>query len=93
MARPPLDEDQLGLLQGTLDSVLLAALSALVGAVSLSAGTIGYGLTPLGWPVRAVLIVGGVLLILPGWNMLGIGSALVAAGLLMQLRGWRAARG
>lgn len=80
------------LLQGTLDSVLLAAVSALVGAVSLSAGTIGYGLTPLGWPVRGVLIVGGVLLILPGWNMLGIGSLLVAAGLLMQLRGWRATR-
>ena len=80
------------LLQGTLDSVLLAAISALIGAVSLSAGTIGYGLVALNWPVRAILVAGGVLLILPGWNMLGMGSVLVAAGVLLQLRGWRAAR-
>ena len=80
------------LLQGTLDAVLLAAISALIGAVSLSAGTIGYGLVALSWPVRAILIAGGVLLILPGWNMLGMGSVLVVAGVLMQLRGWRAAR-
>ena len=79
------------LLQGTWDSVVLAALSALLGAVSLSAGTIGYGLRVLTWPERAVLIAGGVMLILPGWNMLGMGSALVAAGILLQLRGRRPA--
>lgn len=81
------------LLRGSWDSVALAAVSALVGAVSLSAGTIGYGLRVLTWPVRCVLIAGGVLLILPGWNMLAAGSALVAAGILLQLRGLRRTSG
>jgi hypothetical protein len=31
------------------------------------------------------------MLILPGWNMLGMGSALVAAGILLQFRRPRAA--
>lgn len=73
-------------------AMALAALSALAGAVSLSAGTIGYGLVALTWPVRAILIAGGVLLILPGWNMLGMGSALVVAGVLLQFRRVRAVR-
>jgi len=77
------------LLRGSLDSVLLAAVSALVGAISLSAGTIGFGLRILAWPVRALLIVGGVFLILPGWNMLAVGSVLVAGGFLLQFRGDR----
>jgi len=78
------------LLRGSVDAVALAAVSALVGAISLSAGIIGFGLRALAWPVRAVLIAGGILLILPGWDMLAIGSVLVAIGIFLQLPGLRA---
>ena len=73
------------LLRGSLDAIVLAVTSALAGAVSVSAGTIGYGLRRLGWFERALLIVGGVLLILPGiWTLIA-GSLLVGVSLIMQL--------
>lgn len=72
------------LLIGPVNSVAVGVASAFVGAVSVSSGTIGYGLRRLGWIERALLIAGGVLLILPGWRTLMIGSALVGISLLTQ---------
>lgn len=80
------------LLRGSLDVVLLGACSALVGAVSVSAGTIGYGLRRLGWFERALLISGGALLILPGWRTLIVGAILVSLALLLQSRSLIGAR-
>lgn len=72
------------LLRGSPESVAIAVASALIGAVSLSAGTIGYALRQLAWHERGLLICGGVLLILPGWHTLGIGLGLVGLALLLQ---------
>jgi TRAP transporter 4TM/12TM fusion protein len=79
------------LLIGSFDAIVLGVSSAFAGAVSVSAGTIGYGLRRLGWFERALLIVGGVLLILPGWRTLIIGSVLVGISMLLQspLFQWR----
>ncbi len=81
------------LLRGPVDSIVMGVTSAFAGAVSVSAGTIGYGLRPLGWFERVLLIVGGALLILPGWRTLIAGTSLVGVSLLMQLRffHWRGA--
>lgn len=81
------------LLRGPVDSIVMGVTSAFAGAVSVSAGTIGYGLRPLGWFERVLLIVGGALLILPGWRTLIAGTLLVGISLLMQLPffHWRAA--
>jgi TRAP transporter 4TM/12TM fusion protein len=73
------------LLRGPVDSIVMGVTSAFAGAVSVSAGTIGYGLRPLGWFERVLLIVGGALLILPGWRTLIVGTLLVGVSLLMQL--------
>jgi TRAP transporter 4TM/12TM fusion protein len=80
------------LLRGPVDAIVMGVTSAFAGAVCVSAGTIGYGLRELGWHERALLIVGGALLILPGWRTLIVGSLLVGVSLLMQLRHfyWRA---
>jgi TRAP transporter 4TM/12TM fusion protein len=72
------------LLRGSPDAVFIAAASALIGAVSLSAGTIGYALRQLSWFERGLLICGGVLLILPGWHALIVGLGLVGLALLLQ---------
>lgn len=76
------------LLIGSFDAIVLGVTSALAGAVSVSAGTIGYGLRRLGWFDRTLLIVGGALLILPGWRTLIIGSILVGISLLLQSLLW-----
>ena len=83
------------LLRGSTDAVVMGVASAFAGAVSVSAGTIGYGLRMLGWFERALLIVGGALLILPGWRTLILGTLLVGVSLLLQLPifRWRAAPG
>lgn len=72
------------LLRGSPDAVFIAAASALIGAVSLSAGIIGYALRQLSWLERGLLICGGVLLILPGWHALIVGLGVVGLALLLQ---------
>ncbi|MDH3443250.1 MAG: TRAP transporter large permease subunit, partial [Deltaproteobacteria bacterium] len=72
------------LLRGTADAILIGVASAFAGAVSVSAGTIGYGLRPLGWLERSLLIVGGIALILPGWHTLITGLVCVGASLTLQ---------
>jgi TRAP transporter 4TM/12TM fusion protein len=81
------------LLRGSTDAILMGVTSALAGAVSVSAGTIGYGLRPLGWLERGLLIIGGIALILPGWRTLIAGLVLVGISLALQspLFRWRAA--
>lgn len=79
------------LLRGSLDSVIVGAGSALLGAVAVSAGTIGYWLRPLAWFERGMMVCGGALLILPGWHTLVAGGALVGATLALQVlrQKWR----
>jgi len=72
------------LMKGSTDAILLGVTSALAGAVSVSAGTIGHGLRPLGWFERGLLIIGGIALILPGWRTLIVGLILVGISLLLQ---------
>ena len=81
------------LLRGSTDAIVIGVASAFAGAVSVSAGTIGYGLRPLGWFERGLLIIGGIALILPGWRTLIAGLALVGISLALQspLFHWRAA--
>lgn len=83
------------LLRGPTDAIVMGVTSAFAGAVSVSAGTIGYGLRILRWHERALLIIGGILLILPGWRTLLIGLLLVGVSLLLQLPffNWRPSAG
>jgi TRAP-type uncharacterized transport system fused permease subunit len=73
------------LLIGPVNSIVMGVASAFVGAVSVSAGTIGYGLRRLRAFERVFLITGGVLLILPGLRTLIFGGILVGMALVLQL--------
>lgn len=72
------------LLIGPINSIVMGVASAFVGAVSVSAGTIGYGLRRLRVFERVFLITGGVLLILPGLRTLIFGGILVGMALALQ---------
>ena len=72
------------LLMGPVNSIVMGTASAFAGAVSVSAGTIGYGLRRLGAFERVLLIAGGVLLILPGMRTLIVGGILVGITLVLQ---------
>jgi len=70
------------LLNGSPGEVALAAITALMGAVLVAAAVRGYAIAPLVLWQRALLLVGGLVLIGPGWWTPPIGVALASLGLL-----------
>jgi TRAP transporter 4TM/12TM fusion protein len=64
--------------------VALAVVSALIGVFGLASAVFGYFKGPLNLVLRAVLLVGALLLIKPGLLTDGVGLALLAIGF-----GWR----
>lgn len=73
------------LMQGSPAEIVLATATALAGALSLAAGLRGFALTPLGWLERAVMVVGGCLLIGPGWVAPAVGGGLACGVLLISV--------
>ena len=69
----------------TLPDAVLASVSAAVGIIGLVAGVGGYLLRPTTLPERALLIVGGVLLVAPGLVADIAGLALCGAAAALQL--------
>ncbi|WP_157038031.1 MULTISPECIES: TRAP transporter fused permease subunit [Chelativorans] len=71
------------LMEGAVREIILATGTALVGAVALSAGLRGFALQRLSGAERALISLGGVLLIAPG-----IAPALIGLGLVVGVVVW-----
>jgi TRAP transporter 4TM/12TM fusion protein len=69
------------LLQGSLFEVIEASMTALIGIGLVAIAVEGYLFRPLNWIKRALLCVGGVLSLIPGWktDLLGLAIALPIA--------------
>jgi TRAP-type uncharacterized transport system fused permease subunit len=78
------------LMQGDFVSIVVAASTALVGAVAVAAGIRGFALHHMGPVPRVMATIGGFLLILPGLWIAAIGIALVFAALAVSARAARA---
>ena len=67
--------------------VVLIVISSLAGMLAVSASLEGYFLKRMRWYERIISLVGGLLLIYPGWVTDCIGLAMVALVLLVQIIG------
>ena len=67
------------LLMGNGWKAILASITAIMGAASLSAGVVGHIKRPLGGPERVTALVAALLLIKPGWitDLIGIGLVVI----------------
>jgi TRAP-type uncharacterized transport system fused permease subunit len=84
------------MLMGEPLAVIRAVLTAIIGVVLLSCGVRGYLFRAAAWPVRLILLVGGVAMMVPELRTDIMGIALGSvAGLWQFVRGksTRAARG
>ena len=68
----------------TAVEIILITITSLVGMFAVSASLEGYLLTHMSWYQRILVLVGGVLLIYPGWATDGIGLALVLIIVILQ---------
>lgn len=69
----------------TAIDVVTIIITSLIGIYSVSASLEGYFLHNMSWYERVACLVGGLLLIYPGWITDGIGISLVAIVLVLQL--------
>lgn len=69
----------------SLDGILGAACSAIVGAILMAAGFFGYLVGKLGPLQRILFSVSGFLLLMPGWRTDLVGIALAGLALLFQI--------
>jgi len=76
------------LLMGHPAAIVLAAITASVGVVSLSVGVFGWYREKLPILVRLLFVAGGLLLIKPGWITDAIGALLLAIGAFLVYRTW-----
>ena len=74
------------LLDGTVPEIVRAALTALLGAVTLSAGIRGFALARLSLLGRICMVVGGILMIAPGLALPLIGLTVTGVVLFAQFR-------
>ena len=78
------------LLIGTPAQIALTFITSIVGVILLACGIEGYALRSANWTARALFMIGGILLIVPGWTTDIIGLALAAMPILWQVRARRA---
>ena len=69
----------------TAVEVVVIIITSLIGIISVSASLEGYFLCHMSWYERIICLVGGLLLIYPGWITDTIGISLVAVVLILQL--------
>lgn len=74
------------LIGATWLDILHVLITATAGMLGVGAGAVGYLRGPLGWPERVVALVGGVLLVDPGWTTDLVGLLLLGGVCLLQLR-------
>lgn len=72
------------LIDGPWQDAIPVVITALIGIYALMAGFAGYLRQPTSVVERSLLIVGGCLMIAPGWLTNGIGVALIAAVFVLQ---------
>ncbi len=65
---------------------VLMVITAIVGIIGLAAGVEGFLLAKMPWFERILAIVGGLLMVIPGFTTDIIGAALLAVFLVMQIR-------
>ena len=70
------------LLTGTIGGIVVAAITSLAGVAALAMGLEGYMFRRLNWVERTLLIIGAVMLVIPGWRTDLIGAAALASIML-----------
>lgn len=74
------------LMQGEVSAILLASVTALIGAVAIAAGLRGFALNHLTWSLRGMLVLGGLMLIARGVAIPAGGLGLIVIALLLSGR-------
>lgn len=77
------------LLQGSLWEVLVALVTAFAGVVLIDVCVVGYYNGKVGWLPRAMLMVGGLLLLIPSLWLAVVGTAVSGVAFMMIKRGQR----
>lgn len=72
------------MLRGTMVQNITAAITSIIGAISIASGIRGYGLRYMNWPQRLLSIIGGTALLWTSWKVSLTGLILVAISLLWQ---------
>lgn len=73
-------------LMGSADSVALSIFDGVLGIAVIAVGVEGYLRRDLGWSERALFIIAGIILLIPGWSSRIAGLVLIALLILLQLR-------
>jgi len=73
------------LLQGSVEDIIEACVTALIGVTFLAIGLEGFLFTPLVWWKRIVLMIGGVVLMIPGILFDAIGIVIVTPVIILEL--------
>ena len=77
------------MLMGTAGNVAIAVITAIIGVLLLSSGIEGYLFRFMGWPVRIILLAGGVAMLEPGILAPRLVSDIVGLGLGSVAVGWQ----
>ena len=73
------------LLEGPVSDLIPALVTVILGMVSIAAGLAGYFFADATRPERAVLIIGGVMMVYPSIIISLVGMALAAAVVIVQI--------
>lgn len=71
---------------GSVGASIFAGITALIGGVALAGALVGWFIGKLNWFDRALLTVGGILLIFPEFVMSMTGLGVVVVGIVLQMR-------
>ncbi|MED4754729.1 TRAP transporter permease [Brevibacillus choshinensis] len=72
------------ILNSGITDIVFATVATVLAVIALAAATEGFLFTKINWLMRAVMIVGGVLLIFPEMYLMGVGLVLMIAAGVMQ---------
>jgi len=72
------------LLKGTVTEIILTAIVATIAAVAIGSGSGGYCLKKLNWVQRGMLVSGGISMVLPGYQSVAVGLALIFGSIVWQ---------
>ncbi|MFC2060529.1 TRAP transporter permease [Chloroflexota bacterium] len=81
------------LLIGPIPEVVLASVTALWGISALAAGVAGYLLKRLNWLERILLMGGGIIMAMPGWQTDIIGALIIGIVVAWHVATWLRERG